>query len=133
MTLKGSCQCRGVAYEVDAIDGDIWNCHCQTCRKSHAAERNIAARVKRMHFRIRSGAGQLSAFESMPGKFRHFCSVCGSHIYAERPELPFVVIRAGTLDDDPGKQPTMDVWTSHARAWLKHREGLPDYPEAPPG
>jgi hypothetical protein len=132
MPLRASCQCKGVVCEIDAIDGDLWNCHCQTCRKSHAAERNTAARVKREHFRVVKGADQLTGFESMPGKFRRFCSVCGSHVYAERLELPFVVLRTGVLDDDPGVKPAMDVWTSHARPWLAHQEGLPAYLEAPP-
>ena len=105
MTLHGSCLCKAVTYEADAIDGSIWDCLCQTCRKAHAADHNTAARVKREHFRVTSGAEALSAFESTPGKLRHFCSKCGSHIYAERPELPFVVLRAATLDDDPGIKP----------------------------
>jgi hypothetical protein len=132
MALLGSCQCRGVVYEVAAINGDMWHCHCQTCRKSHAAERNTAARVKRADFRILRGEELLTAYESCPGKFRHFCSRCGSHIYAERPELPDVVLRAGTLDTDPGVTATRNVWMSHSVPWLVHRDGLPDYPEAPP-
>lgn len=132
MTLRASCQCKGVVCEIDEIDGDLWNCHCQTCRKSHAAERNTAARVKREHFRVVKGADQLTAFESMPGKLRKFCSVCGTHLYAEYPEKPFVVLRAGTLDDDPGKRPKLESWTSHSRPWLAHQNDLPSYPEAPP-
>jgi hypothetical protein len=132
MALLGACQCRGVAYEAEAINGDMWHCHCQTCRKSHAAERNTAARVKREDFRIVSGAELLTSYESCPGKFRYFCSRCGSHIYAERPELPDVVLRAGSLDTDPGIRPVRHVWVSHARPWLAHHDGLPEYPEAAP-
>ena len=132
MTLHGSCLCKAVTYEADAIDGSIWDCLCQTCRKAHAADHNTAARVKREHFRVTSGAEALSAFESTPGKLRHFCSKCGSHIYAERPELPFVVLRAATLDDDPGIKPEMRVWCSHAAPWTQTAPDIPPYPEGAP-
>jgi hypothetical protein len=132
MPLRASCQCKRIVCEIDCIDGDLWNCHCQTCRKSHAAERNTAARVRREHFRIVQGAEFFSAFESMPGKFRRFCSVCGSHMYAEYPDRPFIVLRTGVLDDDPGLRPALDAWTSHSRPWLEYQAGLPSYAEAPP-
>jgi hypothetical protein len=132
MMLHGSCLCKAVNYEVDAIDGSIWDCLCQTCRKAHAADHNTAARVKREHFRVTSGAEALSAYESTPGKLRHFCSKCGSHVYAERPELPFVVLRAATLDDDPGIKPEMRVWCSHAAPWTRTAPDIPTYPEGAP-
>jgi hypothetical protein len=132
MTLLGSCHCGAVAYEAAAINGDLWHCHCQTCRKTHAAERNTAARVRREDFRIVHGAELLTHYESCPGKFRHFCSLCGSHIYAERPELPDVVLRTGTLDTDPGLKAVRAVWMSHSKPWLAHQDGLPEFPESPP-
>jgi hypothetical protein len=130
--LKGKCQCGAVSYEAAAISGDLWHCHCQTCRKSHAAERNTAARVRREDFRIVQGAEYLTSYESCPGKFRKFCSICGSHVYAERPELPDIVLRTGTLDTDPGKRPAYHTWVSHDVPWLAHADGLPRYPEGLP-
>lgn len=132
MPLHGSCLCKAVQYEIEAIDGGLWDCFCISCRKAHAADHNTAARVKRESFRIVSGAQRLAAFESSPGKLRHFCSGCGTHIYAERPELPFVVLRAATLDDDPGVRPAMRVWTSHREDWTHAPEDAPSYSEAPP-
>lgn len=130
--MKGACLCRAIEYEVDSIDMPISHCHCQTCRKAHAAAFVATAGVMRQHFRWLTGLDKLSSFESSPGKLRHFCSICGSHLVAERPHQPHVIVRIGTLDDDPGARPQLHLWTAHDVPWLSH-EGIPAYPEWPPG
>jgi len=132
MPIFGSCQCKAVTYQVQEIDGPMWNCFCQTCRKSHAADHNTAAKVKSEHFKILTGQDTLHSFESTHGKLRWFCSVCGSHVYAERPASPELkVVRAGTFDTDPGSVPMSNVWVSHAAPWLAHDPSKASSPEFP--
>ena len=134
MTLKGSCLCGAVRYEVDRLDTAIGHCHCNTCRKAHAAAYASTARVMRDQFRLVAGAGLLAAFESSPGRMRRFCSVCGTHIVAERADQPHVVLRVATLDDDPTVRPVVHIWTSHEVPWLAAGEtDVPRFPEWPPG
>jgi ADP-ribosyl-[dinitrogen reductase] hydrolase len=129
--LQGSCLCQAVRYEVDGLDMPIGHCHCRTCRKAHAAAFASTAGVMREHFRWLSGEEKLSSFESSPGKLRHFCSVCGSHLLAERPGQPHVILRVATLDDDPGSVPHVQIWTSHAVPWLAN-EDVEAWPEWQP-
>jgi ADP-ribosyl-[dinitrogen reductase] hydrolase len=74
----------------------------------------------------------ISTFESSPGKLRHFCRSCGSHLVAERLGQPHVIARVATLDDDPGLKPEAHIWVSHDVPWLeynrvcKHREWRDD-------
>ena len=133
MSLKGSCLCGAVRYEVDRLDMPIGHCHCLTCRKAHAAAFATTAGVMREHFRWTAGEDRLSAFESSPGKLRRFCPVCGTHLIAERPTHPHVILRVATLDDDPGMKPTMHIWTSHDVPWLSDDENVFAYPEWPAG
>ena len=133
MTLQGSCLCGAVRYELDQLDMPIGHCHCETCHKAHAAVYVSTAGVMRGHFRWTAGAEKLSAYESSPGKLRRFCSACGTHLLAERPAQPHVIVRVATLDDDPGVRPTMHIWTSHDAPWLTDDEGLPRYLEWQPG
>ncbi|QJI29808.1 GFA family protein [Pseudomonas sp. ADAK18] len=126
--LHGSCFCKGVRYQVDRLDMPISHCHCHSCRKVHAAAFVATAGVMREHFRWTQGAELLSSFESSPGKLRHFCSQCGSHLMAERKHQPHVIVRVATLDDDPGEQPTCHIWTSHDVPWLSY-EGLEQWEE----
>lgn len=130
--MKGSCLCKAVAYEVDEL-GPISHCHCLTCRKAHAASFASTARVNREHFHWLKGRDKLSSFESSPGKFRQFCSICGSQVIAERSGQAHVILRVATLDDDPRLKPSMHIWCSHDAPWLQDSEATKTYPEWPPG
>lgn len=129
--MHGSCLCKAVEYEVDALSSNVSFCHCQTCRKAHAAPFNATAVVKREQFRWTKGEDKLAAYESSPGKLRHFCSVCGSHLLAELVGKPNVVLRVATLDEDPGVRGERHVWTSHNVPWLNYKD-LSEYPEGAP-
>lgn len=130
--MKGSCLCGAIEYEIDSIDTPVAHCHCRTCQKAHAAPFASTAGVMREHFRWLKGEEKLSVFESFPGKSRHFCSVCGSHLVAERANQSHVIVRVATLNEDPGIVPQMHIWTSHDVPWLEF-EGIPCYPAWQPG
>ena len=127
--MRGSCLCGAVEYEIDQLDMPILHCHCRSCRKAHAAIFASTAGVMREHFRWVTGEEKLTAFESSPGKMRHFCSVCGSHLVAERLAHPNVIVRVATLDDDPGSKLSMHIWRSHDVSWLQDGEGTLSYEE----
>lgn len=127
--ITGSCLCGGVAFEVDKLSGPIGHCHCKTCRKAHSAAFATTALVDRAHFRWTRGEQQLKYYESSPGKRRHFCSNCGSHLVAEWPDRPSVIIRVGALDSDPGARPAGHIWVSHDVPWLEIGLDLPRFSE----
>lgn len=128
--MKGSCLCGAVVYEVDQL-GAIGHCHCRTCRKAHAARFASTARTKRKHFRWRQGESYLRAFESTPGKLRHFCGNCGSHLLAEWKNEDDVIVRVATLDEDPGTCAVAHIWLSHDAAWLADDSDIRLFQEAP--
>lgn len=130
--MKGSCLCGVIEYEVDQLDMPITYCHCKSCQKAHAAPFAAVAGVMREHFRWTKGRERLSTFESSPGKFRHFCSSCGSHLVAERSMQPHVIVRVATLDEDPHMKPEMHIWCAHDVPWLKDGVEVPLYEEWPP-
>lgn len=131
MGLNGSCLCGAVQYDVDQLDTPIEHCHCLSCRKAHAAAYSSSAGVMREHFRWTAGEEHLSVYESSPGKLRRFCSVCGTHLLAERVAQQHIILRVGTLDGDPGARPAMHIWTSHDVSWLVEDGEVPRYPEWP--
>jgi ADP-ribosyl-[dinitrogen reductase] hydrolase len=130
--MKGSCLCGAIEYEVDQLDMPISHCHCRSCRKAHAAAFASTAGVMREHFRWKKGEDKLAAFESSQGKLRHFCSVCGSHLIAQRPAQPHVIVRVATLDDDPGVKPVVHIWCSHDVPWLSSDNDIPRHQEWQP-
>ncbi len=130
--MKGSCLCGAISYEVDRLDMPITHCHCGTCRKANAAAFVSTAGVAREHFRWLTGQDQLAAYESSPGKFRRFCSVCGSHLVAERVNQPLIMVRVATLDEDPGATPAQHIWCSHDVPWLTDGPAVAFHQEWPP-
>jgi len=130
--MKGSCLCGTVRYEAARLAGPVIHCHCQTCRKAHSAAFTTTARADRADFRWTAGEEAIGSFESTPGKLRHFCTRCGTHLVAEWVAQPQVILRLGSLDDDPGQRPTAHIWTSHEVPWLDHATAVPSFPEAPP-
>jgi ADP-ribosyl-[dinitrogen reductase] hydrolase len=129
--MRGSCLCKTITYKVDALSGPIGHCHCRTCQKAHSAAFASTARASRDAFRWVTGQERLRAFESSPGKLRHFCSLCGSHLIAEWIAKPYVIVRVASLDDHPGMQPELHIWTAHDVPWLSYGD-LPAFPDWPP-
>jgi hypothetical protein len=131
MPLRGGCHCGAVKYEVDRLD-TLGHCHCITCRKTHSAAFNTAGRVMRAGFRWTAGQSSLKGYRSSPNKTRWFCGDCGCHLMAENDGNDYVILRAASLDDDPGIRPQRRIWRSHDAPWLFEQAEIPSYPEFPP-
>ena len=129
--LSGSCLCGAVAYEVDVASGPIVHCHCATCRKAHGSAFSSVMPVPRDRFRWVKGEELLSSFESSPGKWRRFCSRCGSQIVAERPAQPNVLLRLGCLDTPITDRPKEHIWRSDGASWFDPKDQLPEWAEFP--
>ncbi|RXZ44835.1 GFA family protein [Crenobacter cavernae] len=123
--LAGSCLCGAIAYQVDALATPIQHCHCHTCRKAHAAACAPTAGIRPQHFRWLRGEERLKSFESSPGKRRHFCGDCGSHLLAIREGRPLWVLRVATLDTAPPPVEACHIWMEHAADWLEAHNAQP--------
>ena len=131
--IRGSCHCGTVRYESSGAVLRFVNCHCDDCRKISGCAFASVLAVESEGFRIVSGEDNLTPYESSPGKQRCFCRTCGTHVFARiesRPQL--VLIRAGTLDDDPHLQPQAHIWVKAKAPWHQILDGLPQYPEGFP-
>ena len=65
------------------------------------------------------------AFESSPGKKRFFCPNCGSHLVAAWDHEDEVILRVGSLIDDPGSRPVIPVGTEEKAPWFDLGADLP--------
>jgi len=126
--VNGSCLCGKVQYQISGAVGDIVHCHCQSCRKAHAAAFSSVASVSDNDFLLTSEI-PLSEFESSPGKFRYFCSHCGTQIYAKRVDTEHIILRLGSLDDDLDAKETQHIWVSQKASWYSINGDLPQIQE----
>jgi hypothetical protein len=127
--LTGSCLCGGVAYEVDASPGRFVHCHCRTCRKTHGSAFSSVMSVPRPSFRWTKGEQLLASYESSAGKFRRFCSRCGSHIVAERIDQPNVLLRLGCLDTAISEKALAHIWRSDGASWFDPKDDTAEFAE----
>jgi hypothetical protein len=83
--VAGHCYCGAIAFEVHIPAGErplfTAYCHCDSCRRAHAAPLYHVACVEESMFTITNGAEQLNEFTKPGGTItRAFCRVCGSRI-----------------------------------------------------
>jgi molybdopterin-guanine dinucleotide biosynthesis protein A len=80
---RGECHCGRVQFVARFPSRFCCHCHCQSCRKSHAAGFVTWIGFKREQVAIVAGAEDLVAYESSPGTRRSFCRVCGTKLFFE--------------------------------------------------
>jgi len=128
--LTGSCLCGSVRYRIAGKIGPAGFCHCSQCRRANGSAFAANAPVRTRYFEITAGSELLSEFESSPGKFRAFCSRCGSPMYSRREDTPESRnIRLGSLEQDPERRPAAHVWVGSKAPWFEIVDSLPCFDE----
>jgi hypothetical protein len=80
---SGSCYCGAVSYQVNECQPHkAVYCHCESCRRAHAAPLYHVVYVKAADIRVTQGDDKLNNF-TKPGStvMRSFCAVCGSRMF----------------------------------------------------
>jgi len=130
---QGSCLCGNVRYEINGELSDFGYCHCTSCRKASGSAHAANAGIERNNFRIEDPQSFLREFESSPGKFRAFCSNCGSPIYAYLTATSELIrVRLGTLDTPFHKTAMAHTFVSDKASWEIIHDDLPQFDEWAP-
>jgi hypothetical protein len=131
--IRGSCYCGTVRYEIAGRLLKFVNCHCPDCRKFSGSAFSAVLAVADDGFRVTSGEDNLVPYNSSPGKHRYFCKTCGCHLFAKADQRPgMVLVRAGSLDDDPKMQPQCHIWVKAKAPWHPICDSIPQFQEGMP-
>lgn len=131
--IRGSCLCKGVAFEIISEPRVVLHCHCSRCRKvrgtAHAT--NLATAADGVRF-VR-GEDLLTRFKAPDAKrFAHvFCKVCGSSLPNVDTDRGMAIVPMGSLDDDPGIRPQAHIWVGSKATWEEITDSLPQMEEGP--
>ena len=130
-SVRGSCLCGGVTFEVTLPFRRANHCHCSRCRKHSGTFGLTQGRVARSQFRLLSGEELIRVFSPEDGKVKAFCGECGSSLFGgDWPDGDEVSIRLGSFDDDPGVRPQAHVFVESRAPWdVLPDDGLPRHPE----
>ncbi len=129
--LTGRCLCGGVRYEIEGEIGSATFCHCSQCRRANGTAFATNASVRSEQFRLATGQSLVTEYESSPGKFRAFCSRCGSPILKRNDDHPEAVrLRLGTLETDPRLKPSRNIYVGSKAPWFEITDTLPQFRES---
>jgi hypothetical protein len=106
-----------VRFEVTKPFDSAGYCHCKRCQRRSGALWSSNAIVASDGFAITEGAENVRAWQPETGLPKAFCSTCGGHVYGGKLDGPFVVVRLGALDGDPGIRPSWRAWLESAEDW----------------
>ncbi|MFP7721743.1 GFA family protein [Lysobacter sp. A3-1-A15] len=86
-TMKGTCHCKAVEFEVDLANGfeNVRRCNCSLCSKKGA----VMAGVPLEGLRVTRGEDTLSLYQWNARIAKHyFCSICGIYTHHQRRSVP---------------------------------------------
>jgi hypothetical protein len=122
-TLRGSCLCGGVQFEVTGPFEAVSFCHCTSCKKISGGVGTASARVPVDAIRILDGEQLVRRYQPAEGLAKSFCSVCGSNLFGGGwPERPKASVRLSALDDAFDDRPTAHIFVRSVAPW----ETLPE-------
>ena len=112
----GGCRCAAVRVEATGPPKFVGNCHCRACR--HASGAAFSTFVGYLDEQVRWIGAERTRYESSPGVFRSFCTICGSPLSYQGQEWAGEThLFIGCLDDPADLTPTGDVFTDEKLHW----------------
>lgn len=126
MTIRGSCLCGKVRYQVDGKLFDSTHCHCSQCRRAHGAAYATYANCNPHEFSWLSGEELVKVFEPESGIGWAFCSECGSTLAATDKGV-VDAITLGTVEGDPGIRPQAHIFVGSKADWDVITDNLPQF------
>jgi len=131
-TVRGTCLCGDVGWEMPAGLGFLAHCHCARCRKAHGTAFASGIMVPAGGFRLVRGRERIVRYESSPGIVRPFCGRCGSVVASDDASQGLVAVPAGPLDDDPGVRPVAHIFVASKAPWVDIGDAVPRFEAYPP-
>ncbi len=132
-TLRGSCLCGAVGYEVIGAIKAVHNCHCSRCRKARASAHTTNGFTSIDGVRFVRGEADLSSYKLPSARFftQAFCRHCGSGMPRLDAARGIAVIPFGSLDDDPGRGADDHIFYASKAPWYEVHDALPRFDEMP--
>jgi hypothetical protein len=122
-TLRGSCLCGGVKFEVDHEPDTLRYCHCVSCKKLSGGVATVNFRAPSSSIRIVEGEDLVQTFQPSEGTAKTFCLACGSNLFGGGwPDSEFTSVRISALDSPFERKPEEHIFVRSVAAW----EILPD-------
>ena len=133
--VEGGCFCGAIRYRVTGPLAGAAACHCRKCQYGSGGGPNYVVLAPRVAFEVASGrpVAHASRADSGAEVTRTFCGACGTPLWSDSPSLPFLAVRAGSLDDPSPAKPGLHIWTEAAQLWHATTPGAAVFERGPAG
>lgn len=128
-TLRGSCLCGEVRFEVAGPFPKLYQCHCSLCRKQGGSVSNTGLISAADKFRWVSGEEWIGQWQKSTGFRSHFCRRCGSTVPNPLRDTGYYWVPAGALDDEGALEIAAQLFLGSKFSWdrppgtgLQHEE-----------
>ena len=127
MSVKGSCECQGVVFELTGELRDVVFCHCSQCRKT-SGHYWAATQVSKGNLNLIK-ATSLSWYDSSDNARRGFCSLCGSSMFYERKGIDKISVSAGSLEIPTSLDRMRHIYVASKGDYYDISDDLPQFEE----
>lgn len=134
MSIRGSCLCGAVAFEMTGTPLIVTHCHCSRCRKARGTAHATNVAVPIDGVRYLRGEEHLTTYRVPEAKyFAHvFCKHCGASMPRLDQERSIAIVPMGAFDDDPRVRPERHIFVDSRAPWDEITDDLPQFPDRPP-
>ena len=122
--IEGGCLCGAVRFVATGEPISVAWCHCRSCRRHSGAPVSVFVAFGRDAYTVIEG--EITKFNSSPGRLRGFCARCGSTLTCEGESAPEVHFHIGAFDEAAQLEPTRHIFPKERLPWLHLAEG-PDH------
>lgn len=129
-TLKGSCLCGAVQFEVKGPIRGIGSCHCSKCRKVSGTTGNAQFIVPIDDFTWVRGEENIRAFKMEDGWGPGRCETCGSPM-PDSYDAQRMWVQAGLMDDALNTDFKLHIFCGSRADWDRDSPDAGYFDEAP--
>ena len=117
-SLRGSCLCGGVQFEVTEPFQTVSQCHCTSCKKISGGTGTVSGLARSETIVVVAGEELLRTFQPAEGSAKTFCSRCGSNLFGGGwPASPEASVRLSALDSPFDTQPERHIYVRSVAPW----------------
>lgn len=130
---SGQCLCGAITYEVNGEISSFHICYCSRCRHSTGSAHASNIFTKPENITWKSGEEFIQRFELASAKSwaKQFCKVCGSGVPYINRSGTFLVVPAGSLNEDLQINPDDRIFCEERCAWVTHIQSSPEFAAHP--
>src|ERR1700720_4500705 len=127
--FEGGCLCGAVRFVATGQPKGVAWCHCQSCRKHSGTPVSVFVAFDRTAYTVTKG--EITKFNSSPGRWRGFCARCGSTLTCEGERSNETHFHVGAFRDAAQLQPTRHIFPEERLPWLHFGRLTPVLPLQP--